>query len=143
MNRLCYPFLLLPCLGLAQAVHASSLIVVEDRGGVSALPYYQDLNPEPTAQSISASYLAGLLALTEKNHDKPNTNMQRNAVSAWVGEASQSMAAPLLRQSVKGSSLVTYLSWQALIAVLNSSAPSCLWSASGSPLGQAVNDGTV
>ena len=54
MNRLCYPFLLLPCLSLAQAVHASSLIVVEDRGGVSALPYYQDLNPEPTAQSISA-----------------------------------------------------------------------------------------
>ena len=54
MNRLCYPFLLLPCLSLAQAVHASSLIVVEGRGGVSALPYYQDLNPEPTAQSILA-----------------------------------------------------------------------------------------
>jgi integrating conjugative element protein (TIGR03765 family) len=32
-------------------VHASSLIVVEDRGGVSALPYYQDLAPEPNAQS--------------------------------------------------------------------------------------------
>ena len=49
MNRLFYLFLLLPC----QAVNASSLIVVEDRGGVSALPYYQDLNPEPTAQSIT------------------------------------------------------------------------------------------
>lgn len=48
MNRLFYLFLLLPCV----AVNASSLIVVEDRGGVSALPYYQDLNPEPTAQSI-------------------------------------------------------------------------------------------
>ena len=54
MNRLCYPLLLLPCLSLAQALQGSSLIVVEDRGGVSALPYYQDLNPEPTAQSISA-----------------------------------------------------------------------------------------
>ena len=31
--------------------NASSLIVVEDRGGVSALPYYQDLVPEPTGQS--------------------------------------------------------------------------------------------
>lgn len=49
MNRLFYLFLLLPCL----AVNASSLIVVEDRGGVSALTYYQDLNPEPTAQSIA------------------------------------------------------------------------------------------
>ena len=33
------------------AANASSLIVVEDRGGVSALPYYQDLVPEPIGQS--------------------------------------------------------------------------------------------
>ncbi|MBC3248234.1 integrating conjugative element protein [Pseudomonas lurida] len=31
--------------------NASSLIVVKDRRGVSALPYYQDLVPEPTGQS--------------------------------------------------------------------------------------------
>jgi len=38
-------------LTLPLAAQATSLIVVEDRGGVSALPYYQDLNPEPvTAQ---------------------------------------------------------------------------------------------
>lgn len=36
---------------LPLAVQATSLTVVEDRGGVSALPYYQGLNPEPvTAQ---------------------------------------------------------------------------------------------
>lgn len=29
------------------SAHATSLVVVEDRGGVSALPYYQDLEPEP------------------------------------------------------------------------------------------------
>ncbi|WP_300731737.1 integrating conjugative element protein [Pseudomonas sp.] len=44
MNRLVYLVLLL---GLTQSAQASSLIVVEDRGGVSALPYYQDLAPEP------------------------------------------------------------------------------------------------
>lgn len=38
--------LLLSC--LAHSVQAKSLIVVEDRGGVSALPYYQDLVPEPS-----------------------------------------------------------------------------------------------
>lgn len=32
---------------LPLAVQAASLTVVEDRGGVSALPYYQSLNPEP------------------------------------------------------------------------------------------------
>ncbi len=36
---------------LPLAVQATSLTVVEDRGGVSALPYYQGLNPGPvTAQ---------------------------------------------------------------------------------------------
>ncbi|KTT64109.1 integrating conjugative element protein [Pseudomonas sp. Snoq117.2] len=34
-------------LTLPLAVQAASLTVVEDRGGVSALPYYQGLNPEP------------------------------------------------------------------------------------------------
>ncbi len=29
--------------------HAANLIVVEDKGGVSALPYYRSLNPEPDA----------------------------------------------------------------------------------------------
>ncbi|WP_240996496.1 integrating conjugative element protein, partial [Pseudomonas viridiflava] len=29
--------------------HAADLTVVEDRGGVSALPYYRSLNPEPSA----------------------------------------------------------------------------------------------
>ena len=32
---------------LPLAVQAASLTVVEDRGGVSALPYYQSLNPDP------------------------------------------------------------------------------------------------
>ncbi|MDT3722638.1 integrating conjugative element protein [Pseudomonas oryzihabitans] len=32
---------------LPLAAQATSLTVVEDRGGVSALPYYQGLNPEP------------------------------------------------------------------------------------------------
>ncbi|WP_016969203.1 integrating conjugative element protein [Pseudomonas tolaasii] len=50
MNRLLSLILLL-CLASPMVVHASSLIVVEDRGGVSALPYYQDLAPEPNAQS--------------------------------------------------------------------------------------------
>lgn len=45
MNRLVYLVLLL---GLTQSAQAISLIVVEDRGGVSALPYYQDLAPEPS-----------------------------------------------------------------------------------------------
>ena len=44
-------FVLLLCLATPIVVNASSLIVVEDRGGVSALPYYQDLAPELTAQS--------------------------------------------------------------------------------------------
>lgn len=50
MNRLLSRMILL-CLASPTVVHASSLIVVEDRGGVSALPYYQDLAPEPNAQS--------------------------------------------------------------------------------------------
>lgn len=45
MNRLVNLVLLL---GLTQSAQAISLIVVEDRGGVSALPYYQDLAPEPS-----------------------------------------------------------------------------------------------
>ncbi|VVM79438.1 hypothetical protein PS663_02240 [Pseudomonas fluorescens] len=44
-------FMLLLCSASAIVAYASSLIVVEDRGGVSALPYYQDLVPEPTGQS--------------------------------------------------------------------------------------------
>lgn len=50
MNRLFNSVLFL-YLVTPVAVNASSLIVVEDRGGVSALPYYQDLVPEPTVQS--------------------------------------------------------------------------------------------
>ncbi|MFJ3119624.1 integrating conjugative element protein [Pseudomonas protegens] len=50
MNRLFNSVLFL-YLVTPVAVNASSLIVVEDRGGVSALPYYQDLAPEPSAQS--------------------------------------------------------------------------------------------
>lgn len=52
MNRL-LPALLSLCLFAPFAVNASKLIVVEDKGGVSALPYYQDLVPEPTEQSQS------------------------------------------------------------------------------------------
>lgn len=43
--------MLLLCSASPIVAYASSLIVVEDRGGVSALPYYQDLVPEPTGQS--------------------------------------------------------------------------------------------
>lgn len=52
MNRR-FPSLLLLSLSAPLVVNASQLIVVEDRGGVSALPYYQDLMPEPTEQSPS------------------------------------------------------------------------------------------
>ncbi|CRM12280.1 MULTISPECIES: integrating conjugative element protein [Pseudomonas] len=44
-------FALLLCTVAPIVVNAGSLIVVEDRGGVSALPYYQDLAPEPDGQS--------------------------------------------------------------------------------------------
>ena len=50
MNRL-PSFVILLCVVSPLVVHASSLIVVEDRGGVSALPYYQDLAPEPPEQT--------------------------------------------------------------------------------------------
>lgn len=53
MNRLLHLPVLLS-LASPMAVHATSLIVVEDRGGVSALPYYQDLAPEPTEQSAQS-----------------------------------------------------------------------------------------
>jgi len=50
-------FFLLLCLGCSQVSQARSLIVVEDRGGSSALPYYQDLAPEPTNQASSVQNL--------------------------------------------------------------------------------------
>ena len=43
-------FALLPCLAFSSLCTADALIVIEDRGGVSALPYYQDLAPEPSEQ---------------------------------------------------------------------------------------------
>jgi len=43
--------LLILTVTLPLAAQATSLTVVEDRGGVSALPYYQGLNPEP-AQTL-------------------------------------------------------------------------------------------
>jgi len=48
---------ILSCLALTLplAAQAASLTVVEDRGGVSALPYYQRLNPEPTQAQPQAS----------------------------------------------------------------------------------------
>ena len=52
MNRLFNAVLLL-CLSAPLVANASRLIVVEDRGGVSALPYYEGLMPEPTEQSPS------------------------------------------------------------------------------------------
>ncbi|MCD5975308.1 integrating conjugative element protein [Pseudomonas quasicaspiana] len=33
--------------------HAADLTVVEDKGGISALPYYRSLNPEPSAPTSS------------------------------------------------------------------------------------------
>ncbi|AIC21855.1 hypothetical protein EY04_23960 [Pseudomonas chlororaphis] len=49
MNQ--YPKLFLTaCLALPFSSVASPLIVVADQGGASALPYYQDLIPEPTGQ---------------------------------------------------------------------------------------------
>lgn len=50
MKRLLNLTILL-CLASPLAANAGSLTVVEDRGGVSALPYYQDLVPEPDTQS--------------------------------------------------------------------------------------------
>lgn len=52
MKRLFNAVLLL-CLSAPLVANASRLIVVEDRGGVSALPYYEGLMPEPTEQSPS------------------------------------------------------------------------------------------
>ena len=52
MNILTKPLLTL-CLITPLVANANSLIVVEDRGGVSALPYYQDLVPEPNDESPS------------------------------------------------------------------------------------------
>jgi len=52
MNPLFNAVLLL-CLSAPLVANASRLIVVEDRGGVSALPYYESLMPEPTEQSPS------------------------------------------------------------------------------------------
>ncbi|WP_248916004.1 integrating conjugative element protein [Pseudomonas moorei] len=52
MNRL-LSFYLLPCLALPAVCIASPLIEVEDRGGSSALPYYQDLVPEPNVQQAT------------------------------------------------------------------------------------------
>lgn len=52
MNRLLC-FCLLPCLALPAVCIASPLIVVEDRGGSSALPYYQDLVPAPNEQQAT------------------------------------------------------------------------------------------
>lgn len=46
------PLSLLLCSAWSLFVQASSLIVIEDRGGASALPYYQDLQPEPHANDI-------------------------------------------------------------------------------------------
>jgi len=52
MNRhLC--FFLLTCLALPNVCMASPLIVVEDRGGASAMPYYQDLVSEPSEQQAT------------------------------------------------------------------------------------------
>jgi integrating conjugative element protein (TIGR03765 family) len=38
---------------------ATPLIVVEDRGGKSALPYYQDIQPRPPEKSVSPSRAPG------------------------------------------------------------------------------------
>jgi integrating conjugative element protein (TIGR03765 family) len=45
-------FFLLTCLAFPPLSMASPLIVIDDRGGVSALPYYQDLVPAPTNQQV-------------------------------------------------------------------------------------------
>ncbi|MFC6298087.1 integrating conjugative element protein [Pseudomonas sp. CCM 7893] len=56
MNNLLNLVMLL-CLASSMAAHASSLIVVEDGGGVSALPYYQDLVPEPIEQPAQPEHI--------------------------------------------------------------------------------------
>lgn len=49
-RRKAIQILTLSALGsLAIQASAGQLTVVEDRGGASALPYYQDIEPEPTA----------------------------------------------------------------------------------------------
>ncbi|KUM40151.1 integrating conjugative element protein [Pseudomonas sp. EpS/L25] len=50
-------------LTLPLAAQAASLTVVEDRGGVSALPYYQGLNPEPVQTQRQAPLPQPSLAL--------------------------------------------------------------------------------
>lgn len=45
---------LLTCLMLPTLCLAGSLIVVEDRGGASALPYYQDLVPSSTEEQSAS-----------------------------------------------------------------------------------------
>ena len=54
---LCAALVLLgPSISLAQAAH-QPLIVVEDKGGVSALPYYRALNLQPRASNSSQTPL--------------------------------------------------------------------------------------
>jgi len=48
---------LLICLTVPSLGIASSLIVVDDRGGPSALPYYQDLAPQPTPEQTDEKNL--------------------------------------------------------------------------------------
>ncbi|MDR6680183.1 integrating conjugative element protein [Pseudomonas oryzihabitans] len=50
-------------LTLPLAAQAANLTVVEDRGGVSALPYYQSLNPEPVQAQRQAPLPQPSLAL--------------------------------------------------------------------------------
>jgi hypothetical protein len=73
----------------------------------------------------------------------PNVLIEMKATNVWIGEANQSLIAPLLRHPDKGSSAIMNFSWHTVIALLNSSAPSSLNLSFRSPFGQAVNEGTV
>lgn len=78
-----------------------------------------------------------------KKHAIPNVIIEMIATNVWVGEASQSLIAPLLRHPDRGSSAIMSFSWHAVKALLNSSEPSSLNLSFRSPFGQAVNEGTV
>lgn len=78
-----------------------------------------------------------------EKHAAPSVIIEMITTNVWIGEASQSVIAPLLRHPDRGSSTITNCSWHAVKALLNSSALSSLNLSLRSPFGQAVNEGTV
>lgn len=61
---------------------AGKLIVVEDRGGTSALPYYQDLEPEPSPGSSSPVGVPGAGAFPVRSAQLSPGTVQGRVINA-------------------------------------------------------------